>query len=503
MSSPLESSGLNAPPKSESEPIAASITIEKVESASADHGHEKNHLFKIYLKLERAAEEKRWAEAEGFFKEGAEFISSQEPPVASNMDHLDWRLLYIATRFQSGINTFEELAQVTRDHPKRFEPLREKGDQLKALREFEEAIASWRSALDLATGKDKADLHIRRGKAFIDLGRFDEALEEGQSALRMSSGEDSAAELTFDALLPLAKNKQEIVLAFCFMEAHLKVKPLSSARFKLAYEYAARNYHEMAYAHYKIISDHDPSARTALNNLAHAAEFIELKFRGTEAYQKSMALGEPLAASNLAYRYLNAGLNIQARVLLTKHDEIPATASEVVTALSTISEKERSEATKEEKVLAHFDLLHNLLSETGVASHERCVLPEESSWHFPNFTIGVRVMDGSLSGQVEIEEQNTNVLYSALAGGHAQSVQRVKVSLIGRIRGNQIYFTVFRDKSRASDLVSIPHTNSSSDFVGIIDRHGKNAIIVEVKEKALGDPQEISVTASLQLSAGS
>jgi tetratricopeptide (TPR) repeat protein len=351
-----EELGAQASPMSEvsppdSPPLATTSAIDRIGPQSQSEAGEES-LGDIYMRLLDALENHRWDAAESLYQAGAALISkgaSNQQPIEGVIDNLFWELLYIQGKFRNGVDTFPLLESVVSANPDRYGPLKAIGDQMEILREHEKAIEYWKVALNLAPDKVKPELQVNIGRSLLELERADEAAGEGRAALAMRRDYDPAAELVFDALLKSASGRFEEILAACFLESYLKSKPLSPLRFRLAHKYHERNLFNLAYSHYKIFTEREPRSATGFNNLGVSADMSELRFRSTRAYETSVSLGEPLAASNLAYKYLNVGLNAQAKSLLTESKGIPTTAEEVSSCLAAIAERERGRKTPRRK----------------------------------------------------------------------------------------------------------------------------------------------------------
>ena len=101
------------------------------------------------------------------------------------------------------------------------------------------------------------------------------------------------------------------------LEKALENKPQDTRlRFEAARAFSAVDYDAISLIHYSTIITMAPQNSGAYNNLGVDYTTLEMPTKAVEAYQKSYELGETLAASNLAYQYMNAGfLGDAAKIL--------------------------------------------------------------------------------------------------------------------------------------------------------------------------------------------
>ncbi len=105
----------------------------------------------------------------------------------------------------------------------------------------------------------------------------------------------------------------------CFLEAYLNTEPFnSSLRFDVAYQYSQLKDYNMTFFHYSSYIDSFKKTGLVMNNLAAVYEDLGLTINAMKTYKEALELGETLAGSNIAIKYIEAGLANDALELLRK-----------------------------------------------------------------------------------------------------------------------------------------------------------------------------------------
>lgn len=136
------------------------------------------------------------------------------------------------------------------------------------------------------------------------------------------------------------------------LEKALEIKPNDkNTLFNLAYAYSNNNQNKLALVHYKTLLNIDSGNSMAQNNLGVVYSALNLHFNKIASYKKAIELGNTLAASNLAYEYINIGLEEDARNLLKEANSQEDVNENVGKALLTLQSKSMDEKSTEDKIM--------------------------------------------------------------------------------------------------------------------------------------------------------
>lgn len=113
--------------------------------------------------------------------------------------------------------------------------------------------------------------------------------------------------------------KDDSPYVYCaLLEGYLNIQPDDSAlRFELAYKYSELNMKKLSLFHYSLLSRTNPN-ESNWNNLGVEYEKNDLSIKSIIAYRESEKLAGTLSMSNIAYRFLHAGFEKEAREICNK-----------------------------------------------------------------------------------------------------------------------------------------------------------------------------------------
>jgi len=201
--------------------------------------------------------------------------------------------------------------------------------------------------------RDAALAHQRAGNsqnALLVVGKMKAlAAKENEGELEVLRVEHKLAEIT---------GEDEVMLGS--MERLLEIDPSDNeTRFSLAYKYSNLGNEGLALLHYTKISYLDRSSMT-WNNLGVAYDQLDLPAKSVESYRKSEDMGETLAMSNLANKFIRAGFVSEAKkicdVALSKedyHKNIPKSVSRLKD-IPDEEEKKKEDLVKKARLVSEF-----------------------------------------------------------------------------------------------------------------------------------------------------
>ena len=200
-----------------------------------------------------------------------------------------------------------------------------------------------------ATPSDKPTLLKGLASTYHKLGKIEEAYSLIISSINSADSSSEKFEY-FTKLAELYKEDNKIDFQIYALESALEIKPNDKdLLFNIAYAYSDNDQDLLAVFYYKKLVGIDPTHRTALNNLGVAYSKNGLEFLSIENYRKSFELGNTLAASNLAYAYMKAGFEEEARATLMKaneHDNVHENVGEAKVSLNSKVANEKDEDIK-------------------------------------------------------------------------------------------------------------------------------------------------------------
>ena len=153
-----------------------------------------------------------------------------------------------------------------------------------------------------------------------------------------------------------AKKKKDDELLILFLEKILDVDPVNTnVRFELAYKYGEMDRNDLAIYHYKKLLEVEDND-TAFNNIGVEYYDVNLKGRSIACYQKSANKKNPLALSNIAYKYIDGGFFDMAEKAIKSAEELSAEGKEIPPnvgyAKNKLKEIRGEEEKKEQEILA-------------------------------------------------------------------------------------------------------------------------------------------------------
>jgi tetratricopeptide (TPR) repeat protein len=182
-----------------------------------------------------------------------------------------------------------------------------------------EAYKDWEAAAGTVSDEEKrASYEGRAALALQDSGRSDEAIAKIETLLWVSL-EDSARIELLKALAEIHRKRGELVMRAVALVLVTELAPNDpglhfDTAFALSDEESVPS--ELALLHYSRLLAIDPDHTIALNNAGVQYERLGMRALSVSSYEGAAALGETLAMSNLANRYLAGGFVSDAQRLL-------------------------------------------------------------------------------------------------------------------------------------------------------------------------------------------
>lgn len=247
----------------------------------------------------------------------------------------------------------DELRDVVELHPSMGDPLTSLAWSLSDQGEHAEAISVLSKGLPEVRAEDTATATNVLARIFLLAGEFGSALEAAEKVLAdpgAKRGERVFALLSKAQALEGVGRRFESFAAF---EEYLGEKPgETNTRYRLAFAYGELGFRDLAIVHYQTVLEHTGSSMwsSPRNNLGVQFHHRGLGFRASEMFREAADRGSQLAAANLAYRYINAGLGEDAKALVERAQEMKETHKNLAEATARFQGIEEEERTRLEEI---------------------------------------------------------------------------------------------------------------------------------------------------------
>jgi tetratricopeptide (TPR) repeat protein len=354
-------------------------------------------------------------------KEGEQKITSaylSSPEGQKEENKISWESFHEYIRIVIGkkgsLEKLEDLAQI---HPKNSEIL---GYLAKAFLEYEEHEKA--GTKFLAAGRQEKDGRRKiawlsdAAIAFARAGNAQNkclAIEEMKISTR-DVGDDEI--VVVDTLRQIAEIEKDNEIYLACTERLLDLRPDDNdIRFKIAYKYSEIGRENLALFHYTKIPYRQRSSAT-WNNIGVANTSLSLNSNAVDAYRKSEELGETLAMSNLANKYIAAGFLREAGEICARATKIENYDKEVGNAISRIKEVIESERGKQEEILKGTKGFREFYRDFGRACSRISPSSQRGTWEGPRFKLEIEIKDGQLTAEGSYEVRSLASLASAMAG---------------------------------------------------------------------------------------
>lgn len=287
-------------------------------------------------------------------------------------------------------------------------------------------------------------LKARAAESYVRAGASESAITILKT-MKIEVEESGDGELQLlNALRKISELNKEDVVNLAIMERIVEINPTDKyTRFSLAYKYSECNEKDVSLFHYLKIPFMERNAGT-WNNLGVVFDHFELRSKSVDSYRRSKEMGETLAMSNLAGKFIEAGFLTEARkecdealAIKDSHEKVGYTSARVK---SLPEEEEEKQKNLLEKTKPKSDFYKQF--GRAVAQSEPREMAE--SWEGP---------DGILSCTLSGQSFNAVCLYErplsglmALGIGSGDRTESFRAEYIGTLRGRTIEANVTRNR---------------------------------------------------------
>lgn len=262
---------------------------------------------------------------------------------------LYFRFRYIFMSDASALNELEKMTQNEDVSDSAHELIgfcyRDVGNFKRALEEFK------MSAEKAKTEKERIDRVKLAADCLFRMDKKPEAYLKLTEEIGKASNQHILSSL-YEGLASLYELGNNPELQAITLEKALEYRPNDKKLlFNAAYSYSMKGFEALSLLHYKNAEKFSSDDDSVLNNLGVQYERLGMKIKSANAYKKSVKLKGTLAAANLAYIYIYAGLKEEAKRILDRAKNEEDVHPNVGAAISDISKRETGEEELEKKVL--------------------------------------------------------------------------------------------------------------------------------------------------------
>lgn len=380
---------------------------------------------------------------------------------------MNYRRLYLTFKFYLGdttaVTSLQELAVEainTITHPKVLYSL---GLCYRSSSLHEKAIEIMTVALTECTDESfRVPLTVELSDTLFSIGKK----EDAYALLIDEVAKPVDANLKFalfTALATLYKQASEYELQALALERALESKPNDTdVLFEVAYAYGQQGSNFMSLLHYLNLLNYKPDSWAARNNLGVAYSSLNMNIAANAEFAASMQLGNTLAASNLAERYLTAGFLEDARRIINEALSQSNVDSNVGRVLDDISKTDSNMDSKRQETLQTAGEQHAFFKKYAFEYFDS----RPSPFHFAGTW---RMSDHT---EVHIENEGSQVVAEWQTGDKFRRFQ-------GQLHNNAVRLSLFSGKTGENGKTQF---RSDGKGYAYLTATGKELIIMRVDD---------------------
>lgn len=280
-------------------------------------------------------------------------------------------------------------------------------------------------------------------------------------------------------LLTTLKNIAEIEnnndKCLAYSERMIDISPDDkNLRFSLAYKYSELKNNELAIFHYMLIPNKDRSS-TTWNNIGVANAEIGINGKAVDAYRESEKMGETLAMSNLAHKFITAGFLKEAEEICGNAVKIENYNKQVGTAITSIKETKDNEDQRQKKILEDNEKRRRFYIDYGQVSIKHPPENHEAIWTGPECELNIEINGRSFiaRGSYEKKELTSGLaaIYYVAPITQGEKIVKTNIRYEGIITGLGIEYKLYiKGEARPSLLTGLLSNGYSKEGLMIIDK---------------------------------
>jgi tetratricopeptide (TPR) repeat protein len=410
-----------------------------------------------------------------------------------------------------------------RDHKQRWEAYREylrlllgKGGSVSKLKQLAEANDHSSGTLaQLAKGLAKVEHHEQAAKTFEKAASENDQPAEvfyllGEAAVqyakvkaqqmitktinRLKSMADTVpnGELRLLRVLRDVASDGEDDVKIGVMERIVELDPDDdTTRFSLAYRYSEKQSHDLSLFHYLKIPESQRSGAT-WNNVGVEHDRVGLPAKSVEAYRTAGELGETIAMSNLAQRFMSGGFLGEAETILADALKMDNFHENVATSMGEARGVPAAEDEKQAELLEKAQIKSEFYRQFGRAVTQEEPTELANQWNGPDCDLTLKLSGTkftAVGSYARPKLANPFAIAVMPSIGRTPELDRFRVEYKGVLRGRAIEGFVTQTKEGASQGLG---ASQDLDLLSAIDDKKKVLLVLSDdgnEMKAMENPE--------------
>jgi len=419
----------------------------------------------------------------------------------------------ISAAFQENINKDNDHGKIVDWEAKRYywKIKYGSGSSLENLRQlFETNPENKKAGRFLGLAYEALGSFDMAGKHFLELTKMTDVISEKVEHLCLSALQFSNAKNTeqvtrvLKELKDLAtindKNETEVLKVLieiynnhgndefylATLEKYLDINPDDiDKRFSIAHKYSELLKHNLSLYHYKKIPYRTRSSGV-WNNIGVAYANLSLPAKSIESYRSAEKLGNTLAMSNIAHKFIESGFIAEAEEICASAVKVKDYDQQIGTAIAKIKEDKELEETKEKMRMGEAEPISKFFTEFGHSIIIDDVIISHTLWVGPLCTLDVETKGSKFiaKGSYEIPK-GVGLLgianpFMPTKSNDTPQMIKYTVKYNGSITGHAIKGTLQITKSETATTILDDSQNTKE--VLMLVRNGMKEILVFEKE---------------------
>ena len=419
--------------------------------------------------------------AEKAYKEGLEGLKREDPNDPEK--GLFFTAFYHQQRATHGYpEGLDDLRSLENEHPNSHDVALFIGRGLQELGDFPGAAEAFQRAAAKGPLDKKADFLVYAAECWTEAKDTASAKNLLVEAFRLATPKQRLEVMS--KLYENLKSAGKKYDAFAIGEYSLRGNGAQSdLRFKLAYDHAESGLNDIAAYHYHVVLE-QREMDGAMNNLANILGPLGFPVSSIENYKGAIKLGNTLAAGNLAFRLLDAGMAEEAKAVVDQAMKASNPDAKVTDALAAISRSRQEEGKKYGELLKGTAEKRSFFAAMGEASLSKDKADVAGRWAFPLPTIDLQTEGDHLTGIAR------NPIYpSGLALALTPDPDRTKPTgteihtFEGTLSGRVCSFSLSVETKSIHGFASLMNRNETRKGYLVFGADGKSAKVLEIEPK--------------------
>jgi tetratricopeptide (TPR) repeat protein len=296
---------------------------------------------------------------------------------------------------------------------------------------------------------DKALYYLAKAaKSQHSAGHITEAYELLEHQISLSTNGASKAAL-YKGLADLCeKDENSFLRALATEKAIAAESNNGGLMFDAGFAYSAASFHDLSILHYCNLIALNQKADWAFNNLGVEYSNENLEISSIQAYKKASELGNTLAMSNIAYKYIQVGFEEEARKTLKRANEQQQVHENVAHAQSRLASDRKQEEEAKQAIMARAKVAQKFFREFAEAYFAKASIPAiKGSWHIPTFGVVVLENNGK---ELKADWQSGDNQFALLATLHNKaaigSIRKTPKTTYYSPSSTETFYTYFPEK---------------------------------------------------------